>query len=192
MVGVPVASIVVAAVVGSVAFGPYKNWTALVDVVTGATAIMYAFAPVALAALHKVDGKRSRSYRVPMPTLVLPAAFCCSNLIIYWGGFETTWKLAVAMVVGLVLFAIGARRARTDAASTLRNAIWVGVWLAGQVAIGAMGRYGAAPATSGLDRHPESSNVLTPDLYGRRVSRRLGAPLPLPDVLGLLRRSITD
>ena len=54
--GVPVVSILVAAVVGTLALGPFKSWNALVAVVTGATAIMYAFAPVSLAALHKVDG----------------------------------------------------------------------------------------------------------------------------------------
>ena len=140
--GVPVVSIVVAAVVGSLAFGPFKSWSALVGVVTAATAIMYAFAPVSLAALHKVDGSRPRSYRVPLPMLMLPAAFCSANLIIYWGGFETTWKLACAMVVGLVLFAVGAWRSRTGAQHTIRNAFWIGPWLGGQVLIGWLGRYG--------------------------------------------------
>ncbi len=140
--GVPVFSILVAAVIGLLAFGPYKSWSALVNVVTGATAIMYAFAPVSLAALHKVDGTRPRSYRVPVPALVLPAAFCAANLIIYWGGFETTWKLACAMVVGLALFTVGAWRARTDAQRMIRNAIWIAPWLGGQVVIGAIGRYG--------------------------------------------------
>jgi amino acid transporter len=140
--GVPVVSILVAAVIGSLAFGPFKSWSALVNVVTGATAIMYAFAPVSLAALHKVDGDRPRSYRVPMPTLVLPAAFCSANLIIYWGGFETTWKLACAMVVGLALFAVGAWRSSTSAQHTVRNAVWIAPWLGGQVLIGALGRYG--------------------------------------------------
>jgi amino acid transporter len=140
--GVPVVSTLVAAVIGSLAFGPFKSWSALVNVVTGATAIMYAFAPVSLAALHKVDGGRPRSYRVPMATLVLPAAFCSANLIIYWGGFESTWKLAAAMVVGLALFALGAWRSGTGAQHTVRNAIWIGPWFGGQVLIGALGRYG--------------------------------------------------
>src|SRR5258706_425207 len=122
--GVPVVSIIVAAVVGSIAFGPFKSWSALVSVITGATAIMYAFAPVSLAALHKVDGGRPRSYRVPMPALLLPAAFCSANLIIYWGGFETTWKLACAMAVGLALVASGAGRGRTGAPHTVRKAVW--------------------------------------------------------------------
>src|SRR5712671_3878117 len=140
--GVPVVSILVGSVIGSLAFGPFKSWAALVNVVTGATAIMYAFAPVSLAALQKVDGGRPRSYRAPMPALVLPAAFCSANLIIYWGGFESTWKLACAMVVGLALFALGAWRGSTGAQHTVRNAVWIGPWFAGQVLIGWLGRYG--------------------------------------------------
>jgi amino acid transporter len=140
--GVPVASILFAAIVGILAFGPFKSWNALVSVVTGATAIMYAFAPVSLAALHRVDRERKRSYRMPMPKVLLPAAFCCADLIMYWGGFDTTWKLAVAMLVGLMLFFIGAVRGRTGAERTMKNAIWVGPWLGGMVVIGAIGRYG--------------------------------------------------
>jgi len=140
--GVPVVSIAVAAVVGCVAFGPFKSWTALVNVVTGATAIMYGFGPLSLAALHKLDGARPRAYRVPWPRVVLPAGFCSANLIIYWGGFDTTWKLVCAMVVGLALFAIGAWRSRTDARHTVRSSLWMAPWFAGQVAIGALGRYG--------------------------------------------------
>jgi amino acid transporter len=140
--GVPVASILTAAVVGSAAFGPFKSWNALVSVVTAATAIMYAFAPLSLAALHKVDSGRGRSYRVPLPKLVLPAAFCSANLIMYWGGFDTNWKLAVAVLAGLVLFAIGAWRMRTGAQRWLGSAIWIGPWLGGHVLLGWLGRYG--------------------------------------------------
>jgi len=141
--GVPVVSVLVSTVVGLVAFGPFKSWAALVNVITAATAIMYAFGPVSLASLHKVDGERPRPYRMPKPALLLPAAFCSANLIIYWGGFDITWKLVCAMGVGFVLFAIGAWRAKTNAYLTLRNAVWIAPWLGGQVLIGWCGRYGA-------------------------------------------------
>jgi amino acid transporter len=140
--GVPVVSIVVAFVVGCLALGPFKSWNALVGVVTAATAIMYAFAPLALAALHKLDDGRPRAYRVPLPKIVLPAAFCSANLIFYWGGFATTWKLVCAMVLGLGLFAIGAWYKRTGARTRLRSAIWMAPWFGGHVVIGALGRYG--------------------------------------------------
>ncbi|HKF66428.1 MAG TPA: hypothetical protein VKB36_07865, partial [Vicinamibacterales bacterium] len=139
---VPVVSILVAAVVGTLALGPFKSWNALVAVVTGAVAIMYAFAPVSLAALHKVDGTRPRSYRVPVPKLLLPAAFCSANLIMYWGGFDTTWKLTLAMAAGFALFAIGAIRRNTGALRATGSALWMVPWLGGHVIIGVLGRYG--------------------------------------------------
>ena len=77
-----------------------------------------------------------------MPTLLLPAAFCSANLIIYWGGFETTWKLAVAMLAGLALFGIGAAHQRTGVQRFLKSSIWMAPWLGGMVAISAIGRYG--------------------------------------------------
>src|SRR5262249_22234438 len=48
-----------------------------------------------------------------------------------------------AMVVGLGMFALGARLSGTGARHTIRNAMWIGPWLGGQVVIGAIGRYGA-------------------------------------------------
>jgi amino acid transporter len=140
--GVPVVSILVGAAVGCIALGPFKSWNALVSVVTGATAIMYAFAPLSLAALHQLDGARPRAYRVPVPKILLPAAFCSADLIIYWGGFDTTWKLACAMLVGLALFAIGAARKGSEAMRSARSASWMVPWFVGQVVLGALGRYG--------------------------------------------------
>jgi amino acid transporter len=142
--GVPVVSILVGSLIGTLALGPFKSWAALVSVVTGATAIMYAFAPVSLAALHRVDGERPRSYRMPLPRILLPLAFCSANLILYWGGFDTTWKLAIAMFVGLGLFAIGSARAGTGVQRTLRNVIWIGPWLLGHVILGYIGRFGTS------------------------------------------------
>ena len=140
--GVPIVGILVAAVIGCLAFGPFKSWKELVEVVTAATAIMYAFAPLSLAALHRLDPNRPRTYRTPFPAVVLPAAFCSANLIIYWGGFETTWKLVLAMVVGLALFFLGAARAGTMSEIKLRSSLWMIPWLGGQLVIGALGRYG--------------------------------------------------
>ena len=140
--GTPVNSILVAAVVGIACFGPFPSWNKLVGVVTGATAIMYAFAPVSLAALHRKDGERERPYRMPAPKILLPAGFCSANLILYWGGFDYTWKLAVALIVGLIFFSIGAGRAGTDVMSMLRSAFWIGPWILGMVLIGVAGRYG--------------------------------------------------
>jgi amino acid transporter len=140
--GVPVVSILLASVMGCVAFGPFKSWAGLVSVVSSTTSIMYGFGPISLAALHKVDAARPRTYRVPAPKLVLPAAFISANLITYWGGFDTTWKLAIAMAVGLGMFAIGAWRAKTGVQRMVRSALWIVPWMLGHVVLGYFGRYG--------------------------------------------------
>ena len=74
--------------------------------------------------------------------MILRLAFASANLIIYWGGFDVTWKLALAMLVGLGLFAIGAMKQKTGAQDKLRNSWWMLLWLAGHVVIGYLGRYG--------------------------------------------------
>jgi amino acid transporter len=140
--GTPIWSILLAAVVGEACFGPFPSWNKLVVVVTGATAIMYSFAPVSLAALHKADGDRDRPYRMPAPKILLPVGFVSANLILYWGTYEVTWKLAAALIVGLIFFGIGAARAGSDTTSMLRSAGWIGPWILGMVIIGALGRYG--------------------------------------------------
>lgn len=139
----PVASIILAAIVGILGFGPFKSWAALVSIVTDATAIMYAFAPVALASLHRHDGDRERTYSAPVPKVLLPASFCFANLIIYWGGFESTWKLTAAMIVGFGLFAYGSSIIGSEQSRYLRNAAWIGPWLIGLCIINYAGRYGS-------------------------------------------------
>ncbi len=140
--GVPVWAILVAAVVGEFCFAPFPSWSKLVGVVTGATAIMYAFAPVSLAALQRKDPDRPRPYQIPYPKVLNPVGFCAANLIIYWGGFEYTWKLDVAIVVGLILFGFGVSIRGTNDKLNLRNGSWIPPWLVGLTLINFAGRYG--------------------------------------------------
>ena len=140
--GVPVWSIIVSAAVGWLCFGPFPSWSKLVAVVTGATAIMYAFAPIALAALRKRDGDRPRSYRMPFPNVLLPVAFISANLLLYWGSYDVEWKLDVALVIGAVFFFIGAARNKTYTSDMLRHGYWILPWLIGATIIGYFGNYG--------------------------------------------------
>jgi amino acid transporter len=140
--GVPVWSIIVSAVIGWLCFGPFPSWSKLVAVVTGATAIMYAFAPIALAALRKRDGDRQRSYRMPFPNVLLPVAFISANLLLYWGSYDVEWKLDIALVVGAVLFFVGATIKKTYTSDMLRHGYWILPWLIGASITGYFGNYG--------------------------------------------------
>ena len=131
-------------VAGELAFLPYPSWQSLVGLVTSATAIMYAFAPVSLAALRRRDPQHHRPYRVPAAGVAAPAAFVAANLVIYWGGFEATWKLLLAIGAGLALFAITVAYTpdRARPAVDWRASSWIWPWLIGLTLIGFLGRYG--------------------------------------------------
>ena len=147
--GVPIWSILLAFVVGEIVFLPFPSWASLVGLVTGATAIMYAFAPVSLAALQIRDPDRPRPYRAPFPKVLNPFAFCSANLIIYWGGFEAMWSLLAAIFLGRVLFEVTLRRAKDVRRPDIdwRAASWIWPWLIGITIIGLLGRYDGAHGT---------------------------------------------
>lgn len=142
--GVPVVSLVLAFVIGEIAFLPFPSWAELVGLITSATAIMYAFGPVSLYALRLRDPARHRPYRAPAWKVLAPAAFAAADLIIYWSGYEADWKLGAALVVGLVV--CFATRATVPAAERVpllpRSAAWIWAWLAGMIVITRFGRYG--------------------------------------------------
>ncbi|MDT4982756.1 MAG: hypothetical protein QOF95_246, partial [Pseudonocardiales bacterium] len=142
--GVPMYSILLAFVIGEIVFLPFPSWQSLVGLVTGATAIMYAFAPVSLAALQARDPDRPRPYRVPYPKIMNPLGFIAANLILYWGGFDAMWRLLAGIFVGRIIFEIALRRARDVKRPDIdwRAASWIWPWLVGTTIIGLMGRYG--------------------------------------------------
>jgi amino acid transporter len=142
--GVPLVSILIAFVIGELSFLPFPSWQKLVSIVTLATVIMYAFAPITLRALRIRDPERPRPYVLPFHTVLAPAAFVAANLFIYWSGFEAEWKLSIALVLGLIIFTVTRLTRPKNERGLLgfKPALWVWPWLVVTIIIGALGRYG--------------------------------------------------
>lgn len=141
--GVPWVSILLAFAIGELAFLPFPSWASLVEVISSAAAIMYAFGPVSLAALRRTDPGRTRPYRLPVAGLLCPLAFASADLIIYWAGWAVLWKLLAALGVGYVVLALTVGFGRTQPVEQLhlRSMVWVVPWLAGMGVLDYLGQY---------------------------------------------------
>ncbi|MFE3773406.1 APC family permease [Streptomyces sp. NPDC059122] len=141
--GVPWFGLLVAFVIGLVVFLPFPTWQKLVGFVTSASVLMYAGAPLAFGCLRKQDPDRPRPYRLPGGLFWSPVAFVVANLIIYWAGWDTLWRLGVAIVLGYLvlggsaLLKLNPRAPHPD----WRHAQWLPVYLLGMGVISWQGGF---------------------------------------------------
>jgi amino acid transporter len=142
--GVPHVAIILAFVLGLICFLPFPSWQGLVSLVTSVAVIMFAFAPITLLALRKVDPDRARPFRLPAAPVLAPLAFIAANEIIYWTPWVTLQKVMVALAAGYVIFGIVYVVGRPTERPPLdpRALIWIFPWLAGLTVISSLGQYG--------------------------------------------------
>lgn len=138
---VPLFSIVVATVLGFLFLLPFPSWQGLIKIITSATVLSYGLQPLALGALRRQVPDLKRPFRLPAAGVLAPVAFIVSNLIIYWGGWETNWKLMVAIGVGFGLLALNYAWSSPERRPTFdwRVAWWLVPYLAGLTVISFLG-----------------------------------------------------
>jgi amino acid transporter len=101
--GVPWFGLITAFVVGCIAFLPFPSWTSLVGLITTASVLMYAGAPLAFGVFRRRLPLAERPYRAPAGSVLAPASFVVANLLILWAGWETDWKLGLAILLGYLI-----------------------------------------------------------------------------------------
>ncbi len=140
--GVPWVSLLLAFVAGLFFLLPFPSWHSLVGLVTAASVLMYAGAPLAMGALRQTVPEADRPYRLPWASVLGPVAFIIANLLIYWSGFETVWKLGVVLVIGYVLIGIAMAFDQSRPPLDWKAAQWLPVYLIGIGIISWQGQYG--------------------------------------------------
>ncbi|MER6127944.1 APC family permease [Streptomyces sp. NPDC001795] len=101
--GVPWFGLLISFLTGVICFLPFPSWQQLVGFITSASVLMYAGAPLAYGVFADRLPHRERPYRLPAGKVLSPLSFVVANLIIYWAGWDTLWRLGVAIVLGYVL-----------------------------------------------------------------------------------------
>jgi amino acid transporter len=141
--GVPLVSLLLAFVVGLIVFLPFPSWQQLVGFITSATVLSFGSGPVVLAAMRRQIPEHNRPFKLPGGDVMPFLAFYCSNLIVFWAGWSTNWKLFVAVALGFVVFAIFYLTSRDSMPEMdwKAGASWSLPWLGGLCLISYLGDY---------------------------------------------------
>jgi len=140
--GAPWVSLLVAFIVGIIAFLPFPSWQQLVGFITSATVLSFGPGPLVLGALRRRLPEMHRAFRVPGGDLIPILGFASSNLIIYWTGWNTDWKLFVAILLGYALLAIHELiSSKTPPLELPSGALWVIPWLVGLAVMSYVGDF---------------------------------------------------
>jgi amino acid transporter len=131
--GVPWFGLTVAFVIGCICFLPFPSWKSLVGLITSASVLMYAGAPLSFGVFRNRLPDAVRPYRAPAGGVLAPLAFIVANLLILWSGWTTDWKLGVAILIGYVIL-IANRLFNLNPTAPLldfKAAQWLPVYLVG-------------------------------------------------------------
>src|SRR5499425_627032 len=151
--GIPWVGLIAAFIIGLFFLLPFPSWHSLVGLITGASVLMYAGAPLSVGAFRGQVPDANRPYRMPAAAFLAPFAFVIADLLIYWSGFEVIWKLGVVLVIGYVILGISMALDPQRPPLDWKSAIWLPVWLIGLGIISWQGQYSggavAAPVNTG-------------------------------------------
>jgi amino acid transporter len=140
--GIPWVSLIFAFVFGLVFLLPFPSWSSLVGLITSASVLMYASAPLALSAFRQQVPDAERPYRMKGAVILSPLAFIIANLVVYWSGFETIWKLGIVLVIGYILIGVCMAADKDRPKLQWKAAQWLPVYLLGMGVISWLGQYG--------------------------------------------------
>jgi amino acid transporter len=150
--GIPWFGMIVGFLAGIVFTFPFPSWHSLVSLVTGASVLMYAGAPLSLGAFRLRLPGADRPFKLPGAAVLSPIAFIVAGLLIYWSGFEAIWKLGVAIILGyIVILFYSADRPELPRINWGKSA-WIGAYLLGMGILSWQGDYG--PQNTGRLQYP--------------------------------------
>jgi amino acid transporter len=182
--GAPSVSLILAFLVGLIIFLPFPGWQKLVSFITSATVLSFGSGPLVWAALRRELPDHPRPFRLPGGHVIPFLAFFSANMIVYWAGWDTNWKLFAAVALGLALLGV-AKLVGRDPLPPMdwRAGIWVLPWLVALALISYLGSYGdSARDVFGLGAGALVTLALSIAVYAGAYHVRL----PRPKVLELI------
>ena len=193
--GIPWLGLIFAFLIGLLFLLPFPSWHSLVGLITGASVLMYAGAPLSLGAFRGQVPDAERPYRLPAATVLAPAAFIVANLLIYWSGFEVVWKLGVVLLIGYVVIGILMARDPERPPLDWKSAVWLPAWLLGLGIISWQGQYdgGAVKAPVNTGNIPFWWDIVIVAVFSLIIwAWAMRTKLPRAEMLNLVERQSAE
>ena len=189
--GVPWVGVIFAFIVGLVFLLPFPSWHSLVNLITLASVMMYAGAPLSLGAFRGQVPDAERPYAVPWGKVFAPLSFVIADLLIYWNGFEPFVKFAIVLLIGYLLIGISMAFDEQRPPLDWRNAVWLPVWLIGMGIISWQGQYsgGAVLPPANTNHIPLYWDILVVTAFSLIIYYwAMAVKLPRQEMLDLVNR----
>ncbi|MCL4337078.1 MAG: APC family permease [Candidatus Thermoplasmatota archaeon] len=129
---IPVLPLFVSLILGFVFFAPFPSWYKLVGFITGATVFTYIVGGPSLRVLRKHAPELQRPFKLPGSEILAPLAFIGASLVVYWSMWPTVGYLAIAIALGLIVYAIfylGGGKANGMVSLFSREHLMSGMWV---------------------------------------------------------------
>ena len=126
--GVPYWSLLVTFIVGCFLLLPFPSWQQLVGFITSATVLSFGSGPIVLSLLRRQFPELARPFRLPGRDIIPWLAFYSANMIIFWGGWDTNYKLFITILIGyavLVIFQLTGDRKLKPPLDFKVAAVWI-------------------------------------------------------------------
>ncbi len=138
--GIPRRALLLNFVVGICFLLPLPSWHEIVGVMSTMAAFTFSIGSITLLTFRAV-GLGDRSTRLRGMSVIAPAAFIVSSLVIYWSTWPDLRKTIPIVAIGVIWYAILHVRGRygTD---EIRGGLWLVVYLAAMYAMSYIGSYG--------------------------------------------------
>ena len=123
--------------------------------------------------------------------VISPLAFIIANMLIYWSGFETVWKLGVVIIIGYVLIGVFMAFDENRPPLDWKSAQWLPFYLIGIGIISWQGQYsgGAVAAPLNTNRIPFWWDMLVVAAFSLVIYYwAMATRLPKAEMLNLVER----
>ncbi len=152
---IPYITLFVNFLVGCLSFLPFPGWQKMVAFLSSTRILSYGAGPICLMAMRKLQPDMHRPLRLSAGLIFSHIGFFVCNLMLYWCGFSTIWKLCLALCVALI---ISLAYQRKSIFACNRSLYWFVGYMGFLLGLSYIGSFGGL----GLIKFPEDIFIILP------------------------------